>query len=109
MAIYEYRCVGCGREFDRLVLRQHAAAAPACPCCRGLEVIRRFSRFAVHCSEASRLADFDATRARDPDFYRDTRNVGLGAKRRAQQLGVDMGGRLDEIVEKARTGRFLDE
>ena len=63
----------------------------------------------MHRSEASRLADFDVARANDPGFYRDSRNVGLGAKKRAQRLGVDTGGRLDEIVEKARTGRFLDE
>jgi hypothetical protein len=40
---------------------------------------------------------------------KDSRNVGLWAKKRAQDMGVDLGSSFDETVEKARTGKILDE
>ena len=43
------------------------------------------------------------------DFYKDSRNVGLWAKKRMKELGVDLGSKMDEIVEKGRTGKILDE
>ena len=67
------------------------------------------SRFAYHRSEASRLAEFDPKARRDPEFYKDSRNVGLWAKKRARDMGVDLGSQFEETVEKARTGKILDE
>jgi hypothetical protein len=67
------------------------------------------SGFAYHRSEASRLAAFDPSESRRPDYYKDSRNVGLWARKRAQQLGVDLGSRFEETVERARTGKILDQ
>jgi len=63
----------------------------------------------VHQSEESRLADFDTSKPRGEDFYRDSRNVGLWAKKRLREMGVDLGPKLDEIVEKGRTGKILED
>jgi hypothetical protein len=70
---------------------------------------RVMSRFAYHRSEASRLAEVDPGVPHGPDYYKDARNVGLWAKKRAQDLGVDLGSQFEETVEKARTGKILDE
>jgi hypothetical protein len=70
---------------------------------------RVMSRFAYHRSEASRLAAVDPSVPSGPDYYKDSRNVGLWAKKRAQELGVDLGSQFEETVEKARTGKILDE
>jgi len=67
------------------------------------------SSFAVVESEASRLANFDPSRPRDESFYRDSRNVGLWAKKRAQQMGIDLGPKFEETVEKARSGKLIKE
>ncbi len=67
------------------------------------------SSFAVVESEASRLRDFDTSKPRDESYYRDSRNVGLWAKKRAQEMGVDLGPRFEETVEKARTGKLIKE
>lgn len=107
MPIYEYRCRRCGRDFERLVSIAHEAPG-ACPDCGDREPARRYSGFATHRSEEARLTEYRPDAARDPGFYRDPRNIGLGAKKRARELGADAGGRLDEIVERARTGRFLE-
>ena len=41
MPIYEYRCGGCGREFEKYV--PTAATAVACPYCESPRVKRRLS------------------------------------------------------------------
>jgi len=68
---------------------------------------RLLSSFAVVESEASRLANFDTSRPRDESFYRDSRNIGLWAKKRAREMGADLGPKFEETVEKARTGKLL--
>jgi len=45
----------------------------------------------------------------DESFYRDSRNVGLWAKKRAKEMGVDLGSQFEETVEKARSGKILDD
>jgi hypothetical protein len=35
--------------------------------------------------------------------------VGLWAKKRVQELGVDLGPKFDEVVERARTGKILED
>jgi hypothetical protein len=67
------------------------------------------SSFAMVESEASRLANFDTRESRDDSYYRDSRNVGLWAKKRARQMGVDLGPKFDEAVEKARTGKLIKD
>ena len=67
------------------------------------------SSFAVVAAESSRLAEFDTSKPRDESFYRDSRNVGLWAKKRAQQMGVDLGPQFEATVEKARSGKLIKE
>ena len=67
------------------------------------------SSFAVIETETARLSNFDTSRPRDESFYRDSRNVGLWAKKRAQQMGVDLGPKFDETVENARTGKLIKD
>jgi len=67
------------------------------------------SAFAMVESESLRLASFDASKPRDDSFYRDSRNVGLWAKKRAKQMGVDLGGKFEETVEKARSGKLIKD
>jgi putative FmdB family regulatory protein len=109
MPIYEYRCEVCGGLTSRLVLPATAETAPACRVCSSPQTQRVMSRFAHHRSEASRLAAFDPSVPRRSEYYQDSRNVGLWAKKRAQQLGVDLGSHFEETVEKARTGKILED
>lgn len=53
MPIYEYRCLGCGHQFELLILK--ASTPVACPSCATDSVERMLSMFAVS-SESSRKA-----------------------------------------------------
>jgi len=106
MPIYEYLCDECGRRSAILVLKRDAEEGPACRHCGSLRLRRILSRFAVHQTETSRLSDLDTRRTPDDSFYRDDRNIGLRAKKRMQELGVDLGDSLNEKIEKARTSKL---
>lgn len=110
MPIYEYHCQRCGKDQSRLLLTQEEMATPPrCQYCGAPHLTRLLSPFAYHQSEASRLREFDTHEPRDESFYKDSRNVGLWAKKRAQELGADLGPQFEETVEKARSGKILDE
>jgi putative FmdB family regulatory protein len=103
MPIYEYRCSGCRTTFQVLVLRKEEAADLACPECGGNRLARLISRVSYHVSEGDRLAGFDPNARQGDAFYGDSRNIGLQAKKRAQQMGIDLGRGFDEKLEKLRT------
>lgn len=109
MPIYEYRCKKCNREFSALIMCSEDESKIRCEKCASREFTRLLSRFSYHHSEESRLRDFDTKKPRDDTFYKDSRNVGLWARKRAKEFGVDLGPKFDEVVERARTGKILED
>ena len=109
MPIYEYECAACTKVSSHVVMGSRRRVRLACPACGASRLKRVMSSFAVVASETSRLAEFDTSRPRDESFYRDSRNVGLWAKKRAKEMGADLGGKFEETVEKARSGKLIKE
>lgn len=109
MPIFEYECGRCELISSHVVLGSEKKMRPACPRCGSTRTRRVMSSFAVVFSESSRLSEFDTSKPRDESFYRDSRNVGLWAKKRARQMGVDLGSKFEETVEKARSGKLIKE
>jgi len=109
MPIYEYRCNQCKKEFGHLFLNLKEIKQVRCKFCNSNNLTKLLSSFRVHQTEESRLSEFNTSKPRGEDFYKDSRNIGLWAKKRVKELGVDLGPKLDEIVEKGRTGKILDE
>jgi putative FmdB family regulatory protein len=110
MPIYEYHCQACGKDQSLLLLSAKARSSrPACQHCGTRRLTRLLSRFTYHQTESTRLQDFDTSAPRDESFYRDSRNVGLWAKKRAREMGVDLGSQFEETVEKARSGKIVDD
>ena len=109
MPIYEYRCNQCNKEFSELLLNQKESHKVRCRYCQSRDLTKLVSSFSLHQTEGSRLASFDTSKPRGDEYYKDSRNIGLWAKKRMKELGVDLGSKMDEIVEKGRTGKILDE
>ena len=109
MPIYEYRCNRCRREFSYLLVHIAHPDMVNCSFCHSKNVTRVLSSFSVHQTEETRLSALDTSKPQDVEFYKDSRNVGLYAKKRMQQLGVDLGPKMDEIVERGRSGKILDD
>ncbi len=109
MPIYEYRCNHCKKEFSLLFLNRKQVEDAQCKFCKSKDLTRLLSSFRVHQTEESRLRDLDTSKPQGEDYYKDSRNIGLWAKKRMRELGVDLGPKMDEIVEKARTGKILED
>ena len=103
MPIYEYQCPDCKCEFSVLVLRTEEEKDLTCKDCGGKRLKKLISRVAYHPSETDRLAQYDPRASKPDSFYRDSRNIGLHAKKRAQDLGVDLGSSFENKLEKLRT------
>jgi putative FmdB family regulatory protein len=103
MPIYEYQCNSCKTNFQRLILRGEEEAVLSCPKCGAAQPRKLISRVAYHVSERSRLGAYDPKSSKGDSFYKDSRNIGLDAKMRAQRMGVDLGSGFEEKLEKLRT------
>jgi putative FmdB family regulatory protein len=111
MPIYEYECQSCQCEFSALIINKAEEEGLTCKQCGGKDLKKLISRVIHHVSEAERLARYDPSATKSDDFYRDSRNIGLHAKKRAQQMGVDLGASFESKLEKLRTdpGSVLKE
>jgi putative FmdB family regulatory protein len=58
MPLYDFRCRGCGHEFEALVRPGDDGAA--CPACKGRDVERLLSTFAVSYAEKTQAAARDS-------------------------------------------------
>jgi putative FmdB family regulatory protein len=103
MPIYEYECSECGNRMQVLVISRSEGEVLECDRCKGRSIRRIMSRVVFHVSEADRLADYDPSGRKSDSFYRDSRNIGLHAKKQAERMGVDLGSGFEEKLEKLRT------
>ncbi len=103
MPIYEFECLECDGQFQSLIMKRGEMDHLTCPGCEGQNLKRLISRVAYHVSEQDRLNTFDPTTPKSDSFYGDSRNIGLQAKKRAQQMGVDLGKGFEDKLEKLRT------
>jgi putative FmdB family regulatory protein len=111
MPIYEYRCAGCRKVSEFLVLSASAPFAPVCPRCGGTDLTRVLSRVRVRLSEETRmerladphrwggLADVDEN---DPaSMARMMRQMGPHLQ---EAMGEDYPGEMDQMIEEAMEG-----
>ena len=111
MPIFEYECSRCGLVSSHVIMgRSRRRERCACPECGSARLRRVMSSFAVVESESSRIASFDASKPRDDSFYRDSRNVGLWAKKRAKEMGVGFGSKFEATgPNKHASGKLIKE
>ena len=108
MPIYEYECKECGFISGHLVMKPSDRRKLSCRACGGKKLRKVMSRFASHKTEAQRLAEFDSKQSRSDSFYKDDRNIGLWAQKRAQELGLDIDESFQETLEKGRSKKILE-
>jgi len=103
MPIYEFECLSCRCRFQNLVMKESEEKKLHCPKCGSGKKRRLISRVVYHVSEQDRLSAFNPAAAKEDSFFKDSRNIGLAAKKRARKMGVDLGSGFEEKLEKLRT------
>jgi len=105
MPIYEYLCPNCDRRFSFLVRKIGAPVTSRCPDCgtKGLE--RLVSTLAYHRSfRTIREGSGGVPESFDTDYYKDPRNIGRWAEKRAKELGVSLPSEVQKDIRAAREG-----
>jgi putative FmdB family regulatory protein len=99
MPIYEYRCTACRRKVTVLTMRVSEAVDPVCEHCGSHDLTRLLSRFAMVRSEESRLDDITSDSALADVDESDPKSMARWMKKMGSELGEDVGGDLDEMMD----------
>ena len=104
MPIYEYRCQDCRRVSSFLILNLQEPFTPVCGKCGSQSLERILSRVHVRLSEETRLE-----RLADPSQWsgvdeNDPKSVARALKKMGQEMGEDIPGEVDQMVEEAMEG-----
>lgn len=109
MPNYGYRCSDCKRKFDVFqTYEAYGKETVACPHCQSSNVSRKFNRVRVKSGDRSHLeAMADPSRLAGIDD--DPRALGSMMREMQQELGEDMGGEFDEVVDRLNKGQLPDD
>ena len=105
MPVYDYQCLSCGRRV-RLFMsyQEYDESEPACPHCQSTQLKRSVGRIAVAKSEDSRmdaLMDDSSLAGLDEE---DPRALGRFMRKMSREMGEDLGGEFDEVVDRLEKG-----
>jgi putative FmdB family regulatory protein len=101
MPIYEYLCRACRKRSAILVLSLHNPPAASCRHCGSIEVDRLLSRFSAPKSEEARLESLaDTDKLGDLD-ENDPQSMARFMKKMGTEMGEDMGGEIDAMLESS--------
>jgi putative FmdB family regulatory protein len=105
MPYYDYRCNQCGRR-NRLFMsyKEYDTAVPVCTHCQSADLKRLINRVRVVKSEDARmdaLADDSALSGLDEN---DPRSLGRFMRKMSSEMGEDLGGEFDEVVNRLESG-----
>jgi len=92
-----------------LILKSDEEKNLSCRYCRNRQLVRILSIYSVHKTASQRVSEFDPGETKGDGFYSDDRNVGLWAQKRLNQLGVNLGPQFNETLDKARSGKILND
>jgi putative FmdB family regulatory protein len=109
MPTYEYRCLDCRRPFSLyLSYSEYGQKEVQCPHCGSARVQRRIGRIRVARTEESRLENL-ADPANLADLEKDPRAMGRMMRQMSAEMGEDLGGEFDEVVERLEAGQSPEE
>jgi len=108
MPIYEYRCEGCGKISEFLLLKTVEQFIPQCKRCNSKKMSRVLSRVRVIRSEESRMESLaDPSKWGDID-EKDPKSMAKFMKRMGKEMGEDLGeemGDLEQALEGEMTSK----
>lgn len=109
MPNYEFRCLDCTKRFEKFyTFSEYGQTAVTCPHCESTNVQRVISRVRVSHGETvylENMADPLALGSVD----KDPRSLGKMMKKMSQQIGQDMGGEFNEVVDRLEKGESPEQ
>jgi len=109
MPIYEYSCARCRKIFSFLVRNTASHRAPKCPKCGKEGMVRAISTFRVGRSDESRIEKLADPTALSGIDENDPRSIARWMKKMGGELGEDMPGDLNEMVDRLESGESPED
>jgi putative FmdB family regulatory protein len=109
MPTYDYRCLACRRKFDKfLTYQDYETAQVACPFCKSAKVTRAIGRVRVTRGSFGHLADMADPAVLD-QIDDDPKKLGQMMREMKSEVGAELGGEFDEVVDRLEKGQSPDE
>ena len=109
MPNYSFRCLDCKKRFDVFQTYEDYGKKPVtCPHCQSSNVQRQINRVRVARGERGRLENL-ADPSKLAEIDGDPRALGSMMREMQQELGEDMGGEFDEVVDRLNKGQSPDD
>lgn len=106
MPVFDYRCTRCGNRFTLLLGVVAEPQQERCPACESADISRLISRFARLRSE-DEIIDAIADPSGVGDLE-DPRGLADWMKRMGREMGEDLGGDVDEMLEEIENADEAD-
>jgi putative FmdB family regulatory protein len=109
MPTYEFRCQKCKQRFDRSIgYADYDTAKITCPHCGSDSVSRLISHVRVAHNSNAHLAEL-ADPANLDQMENDPRALGRAMREMQGEVGEEMGGEFNEVVDRLEKGQSPDE
>jgi len=109
MPTYEFRCQQCKKRFERMIAyADYDSTTVTCPHCGSTEVARYIRHVRVAHNSMQHLADL-ADPANLDQIEDDPRALGRAMKEMQGEMGEDMGGEFDEVIDRLEKGQSPEE
>jgi putative FmdB family regulatory protein len=109
MPTYEYRCQACRRKFDKILsYSEYGSVTITCPHCASEQVTRLIGKIRVTRNSMAHLTEM-ADPANLDNIDDDPKALGRMMREMKSDVGVDMGGEFDEVVDRLEKGQSPDE
>ena len=110
MPVYEFRCLECGQRVQLTYsFSEYDEATPSCTHCGSENLKRRIGHIALAKSEDARMDSLmDESALGDLD-EEDPRALGRFMRQMSQEMGEDLGGEFDEVVDRLERGQSPEE
>ncbi len=109
MPTYEYRCQTCRRKFGTFqTYEEYGSIQVVCPHCSSTVVERTIGKVRVTRGSLGHLADMADPAALD-QIDDDPRKLGQMMREMKSEVGTELGGEFDEVVDRLEKGQSPDE
>lgn len=109
MPTYDFRCLDCQRKFEKVIsYKEYDQIQITCPVCNSSNVTRRIGKVRIARKAGERLAEMADPASLDR-IEDDPRALGRMMKDMKGEIGSEMGGEFDEVVDRLEKGQSPEE